>query len=842
MEKSAASRSEDRRRLSVLAHRVSFARFALPASVWSSAVSWSGVYGVGAALSLALAGCGGLADGAAAEQSRRLELVSDAPLNGSSSIPGASDGGGLAIDTPHEPLPEPPPIVPPPPARFVPPLPPELAEGAGIIESYPHALALGKALFWDQQVGSDGQACASCHFSAGADARVQNQLNPGFGDLTTGSSGDTAFGSNRSDTGAVERGNMPSGNPAGSNATVVPEDFPLHRLLDEANANSPVVSDTNDVVGSAGAFAAEFTAIDEEGNEHCGSVGADIFHVPVAGGQHAAARQVEPRHTPTTINAVFNIRQFWDGRANNLFNGVGVFGLREIAADPDQRLIVVGEDGALELGYLQLENASLASQAVGPPLSDIEMSCRGRTFADIGRKLLRVAPLAKQRVSPADSVLGGLANPSGHGLSAKYTYAALIRAAFASKYWAASGTFSRRGGALVADPRGFTQMETNMSMFWGIAIMLYEATLISDQSPFDALLASGDITPQCVATDAVDPLITRGCKIFFRFPFGPPPADGVRGAGCGACHQGVDLFSEAAAQAGEPFPPLLQVPDINNLIGTRDLGFSNIGTRPTFVDVFLGGSDPFGNPLAFGREYRQYLDTGSLDTVLDPFLVRAIQNGALVAGTVNDEAKLESDGATKIPTVRNVGLNPPYFSYGGYSSLRQVMKFYNRGGNRRQITAENQALEAHGSACLSGDTTGSGSDGNQAYPIGAEDCNTNVTGLIRPLGLSDCDLNGVVTCDVANDDLTAVVRFMESLTDPRVQCDRAPFDHPSLTLNVGHEAELGDIPGAARDRHIELPEVGSDGYDPSSGFCIPNTGDLFAPGMQGRVGGPRVPL
>src|SRR5262245_5459078 len=34
------------------------------------------------------------------------------------------------------------------------------------------ALALGKALFWDMQVGSDGvQGCASCHFRAGADPR-----------------------------------------------------------------------------------------------------------------------------------------------------------------------------------------------------------------------------------------------------------------------------------------------------------------------------------------------------------------------------------------------------------------------------------------------------------------------------------------------------------------------------------------------------------------------------------------------------------------------------------------------------------------------------------------------
>src|SRR5689334_19601608 len=39
-------------------------------------------------------------------------------------------------------------------------------------------IALGKALFWDMQVGSDGRtACATCHFHAGADHRMQNQLS-----------------------------------------------------------------------------------------------------------------------------------------------------------------------------------------------------------------------------------------------------------------------------------------------------------------------------------------------------------------------------------------------------------------------------------------------------------------------------------------------------------------------------------------------------------------------------------------------------------------------------------------------------------------------------------------
>lgn len=46
------------------------------------------------------------------------------------------------------------------------------------------AVRLGKALFWDMQVGSDGvQACASCHFHAGTDDRATNAVNPDEGVL-----------------------------------------------------------------------------------------------------------------------------------------------------------------------------------------------------------------------------------------------------------------------------------------------------------------------------------------------------------------------------------------------------------------------------------------------------------------------------------------------------------------------------------------------------------------------------------------------------------------------------------------------------------------------------------
>ena len=72
------------------------------------------------------------------------------------------------------------------------------------------ALALGKALFWDMQVGSDGiQACASCHFRAGADPRSRNQLSPGLRHVPTR---DLTY------------------KTGGPNYQLQPSDFPLTRL------------------------------------------------------------------------------------------------------------------------------------------------------------------------------------------------------------------------------------------------------------------------------------------------------------------------------------------------------------------------------------------------------------------------------------------------------------------------------------------------------------------------------------------------------------------------------------------------------------------------------------
>lgn len=51
---------------------------------------------------------------------------------------------------------------------------------ADFVQDHEKAIALGKALYWDMQVGGDGRtACASCHWHAGTDVRTANMLNPG---------------------------------------------------------------------------------------------------------------------------------------------------------------------------------------------------------------------------------------------------------------------------------------------------------------------------------------------------------------------------------------------------------------------------------------------------------------------------------------------------------------------------------------------------------------------------------------------------------------------------------------------------------------------------------------
>ena len=70
----------------------------------------------------------------------------------------------------------------------------------------------------------------------------------------------------------------------------------------------------------------------------------------------------------------------------------------------------------------------------------------------------------------------------GNGL--KETYKQLIQKAFWPKYWNAKQTTF-----YVAAGTSNSQMEENFSLFWGLAIMAYEQTLVSDDTRFDRYMA-----------------------------------------------------------------------------------------------------------------------------------------------------------------------------------------------------------------------------------------------------------------------------------------------------------------------------------------------------------------
>src|SRR5713101_118469 len=124
---------------------------------------------------------------------------------------------------------------------------PEPRNIARYIKDRNAAIALGKALFWDMAVGSDGQACGSCHFQAGADSRSKNQLNPGFRAVPP----DTTF-------------QLAGGH--GPNYQLTANDFPFHKLAVPDDQNSTVLFDTNDITSSQGVRNFAFTGINPKSN------------------------------------------------------------------------------------------------------------------------------------------------------------------------------------------------------------------------------------------------------------------------------------------------------------------------------------------------------------------------------------------------------------------------------------------------------------------------------------------------------------------------------------------------------------------------------------------------
>jgi cytochrome c peroxidase len=649
-------------------------------------------------------------------------------------------------------------------SRYAIPTTPGLLDGnSPIITDKTAAIQLGKALFWDVNVGSNGIACASCHFHAGADSRTANQLNTG-----TKRTGKTAASFELFD------------NQEGVNHTLTSEDFPFFRLSDVDNKNSKIIFQTDDVVGSAGLYKQRFTSIDLTNldNDTCVPMGDDTHHVG-----NFQTRQTTNRNAPTVIDAIFNHRNFWDGRANNEFNGVSVFGPRDKNAK-----IWIANKNKLTSKKIALVNASLASQAVGPPTDMIEMSCSGRTFNDIAQKLLPSKPLANQEIHPEDSVLANLRNASGIGLNSNYE--ALVKKAFNPIYWSSTekvpATSDKSGKA-------YSQMEANFSFFFGLAIQVYESTLISDQSKLDLALAN--MPEEETIPASLSEAEKKGAQIFEDLH-------------CNICHAGptfstavnLEIYSPNAYKVGNAYVDRIGfVPsssDDSVDVTLTDKGFFNTSVVPDNYDAGLGDVDPWGNPLSYAMQYvnslkpkpQKFVDRfiASPCDFTTPFTLDFKKNelktiskksagcsrvakeyatvpksqAVLQEQAIDDQGRLSTltTGAFKVPTLRNVELTGPYMHNGGMKSLKEVVEFYNRGGNvynRRHAAT-----------------------------------------LVFAQGFSQ-------------EDKDALEAFLKTFTDERVRWEKAPFDHPAIKIPNGHNQTANG--SLLDDEYLSIPAVGKNG-------------------------------
>ena len=701
------------------------------------------------------------------------------------------------------------------------------------------AIALGKALWWDMNVGSDGMVCAGCHGRAGAGQRLKNQMNPGLHSLKP--SGKT-FEAMASGPGT-----------GGPNYTVNTRDFPFYQYNDPLNKASGVKFSTNDVLSSAGTFSGDFIGASKFTgmNDECVRSPDPVFNVHGVG-----TRQAERRNAPSLINAVFNYRTEWNGVGNNIFNGSSEIGER----DPNAGVWVKINARTVQKQRLHLPNSTIAAVAVGAAeLDTFEIPCRQRTMADIGRKLLLRQPLQYQKVHNEDSVLGpfSLSSPGNLKPGLNTTYKNMITQTFNPKYWSYSGT-----GPFPPPPPGqepYNQMEANFPLFFGLSIQAYVSTLVSDQAPID--LTERDpvtyrpkwtgpglsYTPEQIASlkNGFDQFLSNHCNLCHSGPVmtlaaivpnatlvtptTPPkyfgPAYNRRAFGPNAMGP-----NNGAAAAG--------ITRYGNLV-TRDqtltadyklmdVGFANTGVADPEDDPGLAQTDDFGNPLSFSAQYVEYL-LGNTPGIIDPgvnkvrscdFLYPLAFNipdhddtlftaadgiipdvnvsnpatcrtvsefagkdafiptkAAAAANLANMKMAVATKGAFKIPSLRNVELTGPYMHNGSMATLEQVIEFYARKGN-----VDNDDMNI-----LIDSITLAGEAGAEGQAIAAKN-------------------------------RADVVAFLKTLTDDRVRYQKAPFDHPELVVQMGQKGDnKAVVPGnplqsnLGQDETLTTPAIGKNG-------------------------------
>ena len=396
------------------------------------------------------------------------------------------------------------------------------------IVDFAAAEALGKAFFWDMQAGSDfrrengkfiGTACASCHYRFGVDARDtqtlriptvvwdQHKLHPKH--PLSHNQEQEKFDARRNATTQIKTRNelyqQRKKQPFNKQGEFEAGDDGV------TNEDSPTTSFST-IVGSQGVQPRVFQGLNPKPFDPTSAadwkseISTERVSKRVGDGkpewqmfqkERMSFEQITGINAPSMINSCFSNRLFYNGRAESTFNGFSQFG----DADKREVIHVRRHDGKIVPIQIALTNAALASQAVVPIVNSVEMSYLNRTFPDLAKKMIDAPVLGYQEVADEDSHLGkykkeGLVGPGS-------AYRKLIQQAFRPEWWDGSITDEKAQASdegpsedamkvdliLNDDESKGTLMEANFSLYWGLSILVYEASLVSNQSPFDDMMS-----------------------------------------------------------------------------------------------------------------------------------------------------------------------------------------------------------------------------------------------------------------------------------------------------------------------------------------------------------------
>jgi cytochrome c peroxidase len=740
---------------------------------------------------------------------------------------------------------------------------PNVPELSTYVANKAAAIALGKTLFWEMQSGSDGvQACATCHFNAGADSRAVNQVSPGI------KAGDSTFqiGVQRSDGSLGPNYHLHAGTPGAGFGGYHDGDFPTHKQAFPDNRNHPL-SDVNDVVGSQGVFSSKFDKIVlRHGVDDVTITSDQIFSFPDPSDPTKTinTRRVEPRNTPSVVNAVFNYRNFWDGRARNICNGANPFGER----DTTSHFFFAPDSNKKPISMLvRLTNSALCSQALGPVLSNFEMSADGRNFKDLGKKFMKLdplqgtaetTPLGRQTVDPLDSVLGKIARHPVHGLNGSYEK--LIHAAFKPQWWqspwriciAADGSETLlsdgKKNACPAGSNEYRQIEYNFSVFWGIAIQMYESTLRADQTPLDKYLlkqstytlkgdnstnsftftAAPGVDPYTVSLYAVNPTLDASDQDVFAFDDGLGNIVGI------GVTQGTINYATGAITLFFDLPPTSTYPIIVKYsLGPTPLTQAQLRGLQIFQTkgrcITCHGGPELTNasvsnvaPQPLERMIMADFNTRVYDNGFYNIGVRPASDDIGVGGQDGIKGLPLSDAANqRLQVCADPSLSimvpgrPGEFIQQAPLSCNDLIS---NNGNMKVPGLRNVALTApyfHNGGQLTLEQVVEFYNRGGDFPDGVQIQYLDPN--IEPLGLTP------------QEKIDLVDFLRNGLTDQRTVNQQAPFDHPEIFLPNGHPASVSDYPVVNDPNHpgqatdlpfpmLRIPQVGSHGGPLPSSF------------------------